>query len=439
MSEPSYVMKPRNRQGLVREPYPGGTAVVTPPEDRDERAEDVELTRLGASASPVGASTPGRTPTARSRTSSAAFPNWRQNVTEWKDLVPFAKGAERSDPVKKYYKRQNKAIQQYLELDALQQKTYGNSTDPIPDLHARHIADEDEDPVAFWGKAISLIMNVCLLGLKTWAVVQSGSLTVAASLVDSALDLFAGGVLVLVAFLRRRLASEDYPTGKHRFEPLGTLIFACGMCVASAKLIEASATELAGPASDVGGNINDLTFIIVGVVIFVKLIAWIIYSRIRDVASSIDALADDHRNDVFSNAFGLGAIAAARYWWPYIDPIVAMLTAVVIMILWSRAAYFQVQALSGRLAPPQILNSLTLLARNHDPRVIAVDTVRAVTGGEGFIVEIDLVLPPDMKLQEAHDIGESFQVFLEGLKELEIARAYVHLDYETAHDPREHR
>ena len=45
-----------------------------------------------------------------------------------------------------------------------------------------------------------------------------------------------------------------------------------------------------------------------------------------------------------------------------------------------------------------------------------------------LLVEVDIVLPEDMNLHESHDIGESLQLKIEQLDEVE--RAFVHLDYE---------
>ena len=46
------------------------------------------------------------------------------------------------------------------------------------------------------------------------------------------------------------------------------------------------------------------------------------------------------------------------------------------------------------------------------------------------------MLPEEMPLREAHDIGESLQIKLELLDEVE--RAFVHLDWEFEHKP-EHK
>lgn len=75
---------------------------------------------------------------------------------------------------------------------------------------------------------------------------------------------------------------------------------------------------------------------------------------------------------------------------------------------------------------------------NHHKKIANIDTVRAFHFGTNFLVEVDIVLPEQMALKEAHDIGESLQQKLERLTEVE--RAFVHLDYEFTHNPKsEHK
>ena len=92
-----------------------------------------------------------------------------------------------------------------------------------------------------------------------------------------------------------------------------------------------------------------------------------------------------------------------------------------------------VNSLVGKSAAPEYLQKLTYLCWNHDKAIKHIDTVRAYTFGSHYFVEVDIVLPADMPLQEAHDIGESLQEKLEQLPEIE--RAFVHLDYEYSHRP----
>ncbi|KAL8232011.1 hypothetical protein R6Q57_001789 [Mikania cordata] len=75
--------------------------------------------------------------------------------------------------------------------------------------------------------------------------------------------------------------------------------------------------------------------------------------------------------------------------------------------------------------------SSSSLCWNHHKAIRHIDTVRAYTFGSHYFVEVDIVLPSDMPLQTARDIGESLQEKLELLPEIE--RAFVHLDFEYSH------
>jgi len=160
------------------------------------------------------------------------------------------------------------------------------------------------------------------------------------------------------------------------------------------------------------------------------------YCRLIIGSEVAQTLAMDHRNDVISNIFAACTALIGNYWEWWIDPIGAMIISSFLMSVWARNGYSQLSTLLGKTASPDILATLTFVARNHHRDIIAIDTVRAYHYGYNFLVELDIVLPRDMPLHIAHDIGESLQYKLESLEKVE--RAFVHLDYETEHAP-EHR
>ena len=103
------------------------------------------------------------------------------------------------------------------------------------------------------------------------------------------------------------------------------------------------------------------------------------------------------------------------------------------MNIWTKTVIENVWALIGRTAPPEFLAKLTYLIWNHHEDIKHIDTVRAYTFGSNYFVEVDIVLRQDMLLNKAHNIGESLQVKLEQLPEIE--RAFVHIDFEYSHKP----
>jgi divalent metal cation (Fe/Co/Zn/Cd) transporter len=147
-------------------------------------------------------------------------------------------------------------------------------------------------------------------------------------------------------------------------------------------------------------------------------------------------LAKDHLNDVMFNTAGItfGLIANYTFW--YIDPVAAILIAGLIFRSWFSTGRENIQMLVGITVEPAVLSHLIYVAMTHDSRILQVDTCRAYHSGSNYFVEIDIVLPPDMKLWEAHDIGEALQIEIESLPNVD--RAFVHLDYETDHKP-EHK
>ena len=92
------------------------------------------------------------------------------------------------------------------------------------------------------------------------------------------------------------------------------------------------------------------------------------------------------------------------------------------MNTWKKTFFENLSALIGRTAPPEFLAKLTYLIWNHHEDIKHNDTVRAYTfSSDQYFVEVDIVLPQDMVLSKAHDIGKTLKEKLEQLPEVERA------------------
>jgi divalent metal cation (Fe/Co/Zn/Cd) transporter len=247
----------------------------------------------------------------------------------------------------------------------------------------------------------------------------------------------SGAILVVVSMMHSRSSQEMFPGGKHFFEPLGTLVFSCSMFVSATKLLQEVGDEVSD-MDNVKFVMDATTLLILTFVIVTKSIAAYLCFKFGTGSSALIALAEDHRNDIVANVVALLGFVCAVHISPWVDPVLGLGVTLFILYVWAAKILEQLQLLSGKIAPEDYRNAITVLARNHDHRVLQVDTVRAFTAGTGYVVEVDLVLPEGMPLKEAHDIGESLQIFLEAIPQLNVSRAYVHLDTETDHDPKKH-
>lgn len=279
---------------------------------------------------------------------------------------------------------------------------------------------------------VSNYANVFLLALKIYATVESGSIAIAASTLDSLLDLMAGGILWLTHLSMKHINIYKYPIGKLRVQPVGIIIFAAVMATLGFQVLIQAVEQLVEnkPPEKMSSSQLAWLYSIMLTATVVKLGLWIYCKSSKN--EIVRAYAKDHYFDVVTNVVGLVAAVLGDkfYWW--IDPVGAIALAIYTIINWSKTVLENAVSLIGQSAPVEVLRKLTYLAVRH-PQVKRIDTVRAYTFGVLYFVEVDIELPEDLPLKEAHTIGESLQINIEKLPEVE--RAFVHLDYECEHKP----
>lgn len=276
---------------------------------------------------------------------------------------------------------------------------------------------------------ISMLCNTGLLIAKTVASYLSGSMSIISSLVDSAIDLVSGIVMWYTTRAIKGTNYYEYPEGKTRLEPISIIVLAVIMAVASIQVIITSVTRIIEQSAD--ADISIPTIAIIGATILIKIALFLHCRRLKK--PSTDALAQDHRNDIVSNSFALGFGYVGYKIWSNADPLGAIFISLYIVIGWYRTGKEQIRGLTGHTACPFMLQKLLWVCMNHDTRIQFIDTLRAYHFGYNVLVEAHIVLPPDMTLAVAHDIGESLQNKLESYSDVE--RAFVHIDYDYEHHP----
>jgi len=116
-----------------------------------------------------------------------------------------------------------------------------------------------------------------------------------------------------------------------------------------------------------------------------------------------------------------------------LDPAGAIFVALLMFRSWTITILEQGRLIAGKVADSNFIKRVTYLSMTHDDRIIYVESCRAYHCGAKVIAEVDIVLPPETTLQVAHDLGESLQVKLETMSNVE--RAFVHCDYNCTHEP----
>ncbi len=193
---------------------------------------------------------------------------------------------------------------------------------------------------------LTLSVNFLLFFLKFAATIQSGSLAVLSSLIDSGLDLFSGAAIAVSSYLIKRYDRFHYPIGRNRLEPVAIIITAAVMGTAAFQIITSSIEDISEGSVD--PNINIFSGFIIFLTVILKGLLYFLCKKVHN--PSVQALAVDHRNDVVSNFVTLIFGILGTYVYSVIDPIGAILIAFYIIINWILVGYEQLKNLVGHTA-----------------------------------------------------------------------------------------
>ena len=148
-----------------------------------------------------------------------------------------------------------------------------------------------------------------------------------------------------------------YPQGKKRLEPVGVLIFAAIMSIASVQVVLQSAQRIVEGVTT--GSPHPIVFdkTVEIVAIFTVVSKFVLGGLCRLVhkktgSSSVRAYGIDHWNDVASNMVGIaGMITSARVpklWW--MDPTAAIAISLFILLRWVSEGHHHIDHIVGKAA-----------------------------------------------------------------------------------------
>jgi len=288
---------------------------------------------------------------------------------------------------------------------------------------------------------VSLGANIILLIVKVVICYLSGSLAFIASAVDSLLDLVSQTIIFCAMRGNANVDERVWPLGRSRLEPVGIVVVASIMGMASLQVVlESFARLVAGiedPTQIVSPTVDSLTIGILLMTIAAKFVLYVICQRLASTSDTMAALAQDHRNDVLSNAVALLAawLASKRRSMWYLDPAGAIGISIFIVSNWIVTAREQTDKLVGRAAEAEFTERVHQIVQDHDTRM-SLDVCRAYHVGHKLLVEVEVVMPQQTTLRVAHDVALALQQKIELLEEVE--RCHVHVDYDFRTEP-EHK
>lgn len=250
---------------------------------------------------------------------------------------------------------------------------------------------------------LSVGVAVVLIALKAFALGASGSVSILASLADSALDLVASlGVFFAVRWAAVP-ADEDHRFGHGKGEALAALVQA-GLVFASALFIGWEAVQrIFDPRPITSGYWGVLV-----ILISIALTGWLVWMQGRAMRRSGSmAIAADrahYAGDLAANGVVLiGVISGSFLAAPGLDAAAGLVVAV--WLFWGAVAILRTAAdhLVDRALPDADRVAITT-AVLADPRISGVYQLRTRMAGAVTMIQMHVDLEPTLTLDAAHAI-----------------------------------
>jgi ferrous-iron efflux pump FieF len=256
----------------------------------------------------------------------------------------------------------------------------------------------------------SVLVAAVLVALKLWALAETGALSVAASLTDSALDLMMSLAAAAAIVYAARPADEDHAFGHTSAEDLAALAQAAFILVSSVVIGWSAIRRLtADTPPQLAAEGRGLVVMVASILITLGLVWW--QGRVARATGS-KVVAADRLHYLGDFLPSLGAIAAlwisGRYGIGYVDSVVALAAAAVMMFGAVHIGKDAWDALMDRSADPAIIEGIGRIAAGW-PGVRGYHDLKTRTAGSRVFVNLHIELDGDQTLSEAHAISASLR------------------------------
>ena len=256
----------------------------------------------------------------------------------------------------------------------------------------------------------SVTVALVLVGLKLWALGVTSSLSIAASLADSALDLIMSVAGLTAVLYAARPADEDHAFGHTSIEDLTALVQSLVILV-SAGLIGWTAVERlrSDTPAALSAEGQGIAVLVISIALTLGLVFWQRRVAAKTGSRVVEADSLHYLSDLVPNigaivalwisrAFGVGAV----------DSLVALAAAAILVAGSLRIGKGAWDALMDRRADPSLIEGIGRIAADF-PGVRGFHDLKTRTAGSVVFVNIHIELDGDQSLRDAHAIGAALR------------------------------
>ncbi|MEX5728294.1 ferrous-iron efflux pump FieF [Rhodovulum iodosum] len=273
----------------------------------------------------------------------------------------------------------------------------------------------------------SVATALILVALKLWAMGETQSLSVAASLADSALDLMMSAAGLTAILYAARPPDDDHAFGHSAAEDLAALGQTVVILVSAGVIAFAATRRLLAPEPVMlAAEGRGMVAMALSIALTLALVLWQRRVAARTGSRVVAADSLHYLGDLLPNLGALLALwASAQFGLARIDSVVAIAAAAMLAVGALGIGRGAWDALMDRAADPEVVARIEALAGSQ-PGVHAYHDLKTRRSGATLFVNLHIELDGEQSLNAAHGIGATLKHRI--LQEFPGADVIIHFD-----------
>jgi ferrous-iron efflux pump FieF len=257
---------------------------------------------------------------------------------------------------------------------------------------------------------LSVTLALVLVLAKVWGFGATGSLSIAATLADSALDLLMSlGGLAAIAYAAKP-ADEDHAFGHTSAEDLAALGQSVFILISAGIIAAAAILRLwSGAPSELAAQGMGMAIMLFSIILTLGLVAWQRQVAARTGNKVVAADSLHYVGDLIPNIGAIIALWASRQFGiGSVDSAVALIAAALMVLGAVRIGKGAWDALMDRRADPAVIAGIKAIAADF-PGVHGFHDLKTRVAGSRIFVNLHIELDGEQSLNDAHAIGAALR------------------------------
>ena len=249
---------------------------------------------------------------------------------------------------------------------------------------------------------LSITGNIVLFALKYWAGIVTGSLALIADAWHTLSDSVSSVIVLIGGKISRKPADSNHPFGHGRAEHIAAIIIGVILAIIAFDFAVSAVEKFSTKEKTVFGLFAWIATI-VSIVVKEGMAQYAFWAARKTNSSILKADGWHHRTDALSSVIILIGIAVGKYFW-WTDAVLSFIVA--LMIGWASYKILSkdMTSLLGESPSEKLLLSIHETAQKAWDQPIHLHHIHIHNYGEHSELSCHIKLPPQMPLEEAHEI-----------------------------------